>query len=176
MDEVWVNVAELKIDGLSLSLHYEDQILRRGVTRGDGRIGEDVTTNARTIRSVPLRLRAANLKSEISNLRSQISNLEVRGEAFIPRKVFERINAEREERMTALRNLATPRRERSGCLIEDCPSSQARDVLPTTCWLGTQPFCDALEALTGSRLLVQSESRSENLCSSSEEVIAFAGK
>ena len=51
-------VAELKIDGLSLSLQYEDGLLMRGVTRGDGRIGEDVTQNARTIRSVPLRLRS----------------------------------------------------------------------------------------------------------------------
>ena len=50
-------VAELKIDGLSLSLQYEESLLVRGVTRGDGRIGEDVTQNARTIRSVPLRLK-----------------------------------------------------------------------------------------------------------------------
>src|SRR6476619_2251732 len=51
-------VAELKIDGLSLSLQYADGLLVRGVTRGDGRIGEDVTQNARTIRSVPLRLKS----------------------------------------------------------------------------------------------------------------------
>src|SRR4029434_3125662 len=63
--------------------------LLRGVTRGDGRIGEDVTQNARTIRSVPLRLR--------SQKKSIDSNLEVRGEVFIPRDVFERTNAEREE-------------------------------------------------------------------------------
>src|SRR4029078_229031 len=77
-------VAELKIDGLSLSLHYEKQLLARGVTRGDGRIGEDVHWNARPIRSIPLKLRA-----EISNLKSENAELEVRGEAFIPRKVFE---------------------------------------------------------------------------------------
>jgi DNA ligase (NAD+) len=82
-------VAELKIDGLSLSLQYGDGVLVRGVTRGDGRIGEDVTQNARTIRSVPLRL-----KSQAKRIDSV---LEVRGEVFIPRDVFERTNAEREE-------------------------------------------------------------------------------
>jgi DNA ligase (NAD+) len=81
-------VAELKIDGLSLSLQYEDGLLIRGVTRGDGRIGEDVTQNARTIRSVPLRLKSQAKRID--------GNLEVRGEAFIPRDVFERTNAERE--------------------------------------------------------------------------------
>jgi DNA ligase (NAD+) len=82
-------VAELKIDGLSLSLQYEDGLLLRGVTRGDGRIGEDVTQNARTIRSVPLRLK--------SQAKGIDTGLEVRGEVFIPRDVFERTNAEREE-------------------------------------------------------------------------------
>ncbi len=82
-------VAELKIDGLSLSLHYEKSILTRAVTRGDGRRGEDVTQNARTIRSIPLSLRKTG--EGIGNV------LEVRGEAFIPRNVFEQINAEREE-------------------------------------------------------------------------------
>ncbi|HEX8178590.1 MAG TPA: NAD-dependent DNA ligase LigA [Pyrinomonadaceae bacterium] len=80
-------VAELKIDGLSISLHYHDGVLVRGVTRGDGRIGEDVTQNVRTIRTVPLRLKDAHQASEV----------EVRGEAYLARKVFERINAEREE-------------------------------------------------------------------------------
>jgi DNA ligase (NAD+) len=78
-------VAELKIDGLSLSLQYENGLLVRGVTRGDGTTGEDVTQNARTIRSVPLRLKTNSIDTA----------LEVRGEVFIPRDVFERTNAER---------------------------------------------------------------------------------
>src|SRR4029079_1028920 len=82
-------VSELKIDGLSLSLLYQDNVLARGVTRGDGRIGEEVTQNARTIRSVPLRL-----KSQAKRIDSPV---EVRGEGFIPRDVFDRTNAEREE-------------------------------------------------------------------------------
>src|SRR5215216_4827842 len=82
-------VAELKIDGLSLSLQYEEGLLMRGVTRGDGRVGEDVTQNARTIRSVPLRLKSQAKRID--------SGVEVRGEVFIPRDVFERTNAEREE-------------------------------------------------------------------------------
>ncbi|HYK21859.1 MAG TPA: hypothetical protein VEV42_14055, partial [Pyrinomonadaceae bacterium] len=73
-------VAELKIDGLSLSLQYEDGVLVRGVTRGDGRIGEEVTQNARTIRSVPLRLKERAKRID--------SAIEVRGEVFIPRDVF----------------------------------------------------------------------------------------
>ncbi|HEX8128953.1 MAG TPA: NAD-dependent DNA ligase LigA [Pyrinomonadaceae bacterium] len=80
-------VAELKIDGLSISLHYERGLLVRGVTRGDGRRGEDVTQNVRTIRSIPLRLKDD----------AGAADLEVRGEAYLSRKTFERINAEREE-------------------------------------------------------------------------------
>ena len=99
-------VAELKIDGLSISIQYEKQILVRGVTRGDGRIGEDVTQNARTIRSVPLKLRA--------NPKTPGDELEVRGEVFIPRKVFERINAEREEQDEP--RFANPRNAAAGTL------------------------------------------------------------
>ena len=99
-------VAELKIDGLSLSLLYEDGLLLRGVTRGDGRIGEDVTQNARTIRSVPLRL-----KSQAKGIDSA---LEVRGEVFIPRDVFERTNAEREEQGEP--RYANPRNAAAGAI------------------------------------------------------------
>ena len=99
-------VAELKIDGLSLSLQYEDGLLLRGVTRGDGRIGEDVTQNARTIRSVPLRL-----KTQAKGIDSA---LEVRGEVFIPRDVFERTNAEREEQGEP--RFANPRNAAAGAI------------------------------------------------------------
>src|SRR5215212_6259510 len=99
-------VAELKIDGLSLSLQYEDGVLTRGVTRGDGRIGEDVTQNARTIRSVPLRL-----KPEAKRIDSP---LEVRGEVFIPLAVFRRTNAEREEQGEP--RFANPRNAAAGAI------------------------------------------------------------
>src|SRR6266849_5528293 len=81
-------VAEVKLDGLALELVYEDGRLRVGSTRGDGVNGEDVTTNIRTIRSVPLRLNKPP-RGKIPSL------LEVRGEVILPRKAFERLNAER---------------------------------------------------------------------------------
>ena len=79
-------VAELKIDGLSIALTYEHGLLVRGATRGDGERGEDVTSNVRTIRSIPLRLRNAPSGS-----------FEVRGEIYLPRAVFARFNQERED-------------------------------------------------------------------------------
>jgi DNA ligase (NAD+) len=78
-------VAELKIDGLSLALTYEDGRLVRGATRGDGERGEDVTANVRTIRALPLRLHEA-----------PPGRFEVRGEAYLPLEVFKRTNRERE--------------------------------------------------------------------------------
>jgi DNA ligase (NAD+) len=100
-------VAELKIDGLSISLHYEGGVLVRGVTRGDGRRGEDVTQNVRTIRSIPLRLKDHPEANDLSDL-------EVRGEAYLSRKTFERINAEREE--AAEPRFANPRNAAAGTI------------------------------------------------------------
>ena len=80
-------VAELKIDGLSIALTYENRRLVRGATRGDGLRGEDVTANVRTIRSIPLTLRGG-----------PAARFEVRGEVFLPRASFERINQERGRR------------------------------------------------------------------------------
>jgi DNA ligase (NAD+) len=79
-------VAELKIDGLSIALTYVDGVLARGVTRGDGVRGEDVTSNVRAIRAIPLSLHG---RPE--------GRLEVRGEIYLPRREFERVNRERED-------------------------------------------------------------------------------
>jgi DNA ligase (NAD+) len=84
-------VAELKLDGLSMALTYQEGELARGVTRGDGRVGEDVTGNVRTIRSVPLRLEAKKLA-----LIGHPAQFEVRGEVIMSRKAFEKTNAQRE--------------------------------------------------------------------------------
>jgi DNA ligase (NAD+) len=94
-------VAELKIDGLSIALRYEDGVLVKGATRGDGFRGEDVTDNVRTIRSIPLRL-------------SEPETLEVRGEVFYPRSAFAKLNAEREAAGEPL--FANPRNAAAGTL------------------------------------------------------------
>ena len=109
-------VAELKIDGLSLAVHYENGVFSRGVTRGDGVRGEDVSSNVRTIRSVPLKLnpRSARIASEI----------EVRGECYLGLKIFERINAEREDAGES--RFANPRNAASGTIRQLDPSITAR--------------------------------------------------
>jgi DNA ligase (NAD+) len=96
-------VAELKIDGLSVSLHYENGILQVGATRGDGQTGDNVTQNVKTIRTIPL-----SLKSDFPN------ETEVRGEVFLSRSQFEKINAELE--MQGEKKYANPRNTASGTL------------------------------------------------------------
>ncbi|MBL7851049.1 MAG: NAD-dependent DNA ligase LigA [Cyclobacteriaceae bacterium] len=86
-DESYEYFCELKFDGVSISLIYEDGLLTRGVTRGDGVRGDDVTHNVRTIRSIPLRVKGKQVPSQF----------EVRGEVFLPKKEFERLNKERED-------------------------------------------------------------------------------
>lgn len=97
-------VCELKIDGSALALTYENGVLVRGATRGDGVTGEDITQNVRTIRSIPLRLNLANPPSRV----------EVRGEAFLPLEVFQRINQERRDAGEQL--FANPRNAAAGTL------------------------------------------------------------
>ena len=102
-------VYELKLDGLSLALTFENAQLMRGVTRGDGAIGEDVTTNVRTIRSVPLSISPAKLRAS-----GLPENFEVRGEVVLPLAAFKKLNSEREEQ--GLAPAANPRNAAAGTL------------------------------------------------------------
>ena len=99
-------VCELKMDGLSMALRYEDGCFLRGTTRGDGAVGEDVTENVRTIRSVPLL--ADTKKARIPR------DFEVRGEVVMPLKAFERMNEERERQ--GLAKFANPRNAGAGAV------------------------------------------------------------
>src|SRR5579883_195581 len=101
-------VAELKMDGLSMAARYEEGIFRQAITRGDGNTGEDVTENARTIRSLPLGGPTSKSKDE------RFPVFEVRREVVMNWKAFERLNAEREER--DLTRFANPRNAAAGSL------------------------------------------------------------
>ena len=100
-------VGELKLDGMSLALIYEDGRLARGVTRGDGSVGEDVTLNVRTVRSVPLSIPKERLKKA-----GIPANFEVRGELLMPTASFKKINEEREK--AGLPTFANPRNFTAG--------------------------------------------------------------
>jgi DNA ligase (NAD+) len=100
-------VCELKLDGMSLALIYEDGKLARGVTRGDGSVGEDVTLNVRTVRSIPLSIAKDKLKKA-----GIPPNFEVRGELLMPTASFKKINEERER--NGLATFANPRNFTAG--------------------------------------------------------------
>ncbi|MDY5409593.1 NAD-dependent DNA ligase LigA [Veillonella caviae] len=104
-------VVELKIDGLAVNLHYEHGVLIRAVTRGDGRVGEDVTANVRTIKSIPLYLENAP------------DFIEIRGEAYMPHSEFKRINEERDEE--GLPTFVNPRNAAAGSLRQQDPAITA---------------------------------------------------
>lgn len=112
-------VAELKIDGVAVSLTYEEGLLVRGATRGDGERGEDVTQNLRTIRSIPLRL-------------SQPVTAEVRGEVFMAKAAFEALNARRQEAGEPL--FANPRNASAGSLRQLDPQITAGRPLDIFCY------------------------------------------
>ncbi|MGD6817946.1 NAD-dependent DNA ligase LigA [Metabacillus sp. 84] len=104
-------VVELKIDGLAVSLRYENGVFVQGATRGDGSIGEDITDNLRTIRSIPLRL-------------SKALSIEVRGEAFMPKRSFERLNEKKIELQEE--PFANPRNAAAGSLRQLDPKIAAK--------------------------------------------------
>ena len=123
---------EMKYDGLSISLTYENGRLVRGVTRGDGVNGDDVTANVRTIRSIPLVLSGDDYPQEF----------EIRGEILMPWKVFERLNAEREKAEEPL--FANPRNAASGTLKSQNSALVASRQLDAYLYymLGEQVPCD----------------------------------
>ena len=160
-------VTELKIDGLSLSIHYDNGIFTRGVTRGDGFRGEDVTANVRTIRSVPLKLRDGFSKAG--------PQIEVRGEAYLPRRVFERINAERAEEGES--RFANPRNAAAGTIRQLDPAIVARrrlDMFAYDVLAGERkPFATHWEALNWLEQAGFRVNQNRKLCKSIEEVIDF---
>jgi DNA ligase (NAD+) len=144
--------AELKLDGLSMAVHYEDGKLRQAVTRGDGVTGEDVTENARTIRSLPLRVDA------------KWPNFEVRGEVVMTKRSFERLNEERTARGLSL--YANPRNSAAGSLRVLDPSITASRKLEFFSYLllvGGKPALpgqwEALEAMRKMGFKVNSNAR-----------------
>lgn len=110
LNEPFEIVAELKYDGTSISLIYENGRLVRAITRGDGTRGDDVTANVRTIRSVPLKLQGDDYPE----------NFEIRGEILLPWAEFDRLNKEREEQEEPL--FANPRNAASGTLKQQNPA------------------------------------------------------
>ncbi len=113
-------VAEPKIDGLAISLVYEDGLLVRGATRGDGEIGEDVTQNLRTIKSIPLRVEGAPRL------------LEVRGEVYLPLSAFARLNEQRAE--AGEPTFANPRNSAAGSIRQLDPALAASRPLSIWCY------------------------------------------
>ncbi len=112
-------VCELKLDGMSLALHYENGKLVRGITRGDGTIGEDVTLNVRTVRSIPLSIPLDKLKKA-----GIPADFEVRGEMLMPIAAFRKMNEEREQK--GLSVFANPRNATAGTVRQLEPSITAQ--------------------------------------------------
>ncbi len=112
-------VCELKLDGMSLALRYEDGKLVRGITRGDGSVGEDVTLNVRTVRSIPLSIPKEKLKKA-----GIPSSFEVRGEMLMPIASFKRMNEEREAK--GLSQFANPRNATAGTVRQLEPGITAQ--------------------------------------------------
>ena len=160
---------ELKLDGLAVSILYENGVLVQAATRGDGTTGEDITANVRTIRAIPLRLRGDNIPQR----------LEVRGEVFLPQAGFEKINEE--ARRTGGKVFANPRNAAAGSLRQLDPRITAKRPLTF--------FCYGVGALTGGELPESHSGRLQQfkawglpvsdrvtLCHTPEEVLTYYRK
>jgi DNA ligase (NAD+) len=155
--------AELKLDGLSMAVHFREGALRQAITRGDGAVGEDVTENSRTIRSLPLRVRAAP------------PAMEVRGEVVMNRRAFERLNLERDQQ--ELPRFANPRNAAAGSirLLEPAITASRRlDYYAYFLLADGAPYRDSqwqsLEALKELGFKVNPNRR---LCANLDELLEF---
>lgn len=159
-------VCELKIDGLAVSLIYENGQFARGATRGDGRIGEDITANLRTVRTIPLKI-----KESVS--------IEVRGEVFMPKKSFHDLNKERGERGEEL--FANPRNAAAGSLRQLDPKVAASRNLDVFIYAlggegqnyGLSEHEETLQYIDGLGFKINNE---RQVCNSVEEVLAYIEK
>ena len=133
--------AEIKADGLAVSLIYEDGIFVRGATRGDGQIGEDVTENLKTIESIPLKLEEHGVKKEdIGSVarvqeavcRAQNGRVEVRGEVYMKKDDFEKFNSA--QKKSSVRIFANPRNLAAGSIRQLDPKIAASRPLSFLCW------------------------------------------
>jgi len=156
-------VTELKMDGLSMAARYRDGSFAQAITRGDGTTGEDVTGNARTIRSLPLRVK------------SRLPEFEVRGETVLNRRAFERLNAERDEK--GLARFANPRNAAAGSLrvLEPQITASRRLDYYTYFLLADGQFVydshwESLDELARLGFKVNPERK---LCADIDEVLAF---
>ena len=159
-------VAEMKIDGLSIALTYENGRLVRGATRGDGVRGEEVTANVRTIRAIPLSLRGA-----------PGSRLEVRGEVYLPRASFEKMNRAREEAGEPL--FANPRNAAAGTMRNLDPSLVSKRGLSSFTYQIMMSVSEARTLATHAEMLTAMRDwglpveQHWRRCDSIDEVIAF---
>ena len=156
-------VCELKFDGLSISLIYEDGKLTQAITRGDGVQGDDVTTNAKTIKSIPL-----NLKGKYPD------KFEIRGEVFMPRPVFNTLNKEREEIGDAL--MANPRNAASGSMKMQDSAQVAKRKLDCFLYyvLGENlPHQSHIENMHAAKIWGFKISEDAKLCHGINEVLDF---
>jgi len=163
-------LAEHKFDGLSISLQYVGGALARGVTRGDGRVGEDVTPNVKTIRSIPLRVDPSALKKL-----KLPPNFEVRGEVVMPRKAFAELN--RQQELSGGKIFANPRNAAAGGVrVLDSSITASRRLEFFSYYLlvdGKSPFSKLSQSLQALKELRFRASADWKLCAGIEEVFAY---
>src|SRR5579863_6614063 len=163
-------IAEHKFDGLSISLLYEDGVLVRGVTRGDGTTGEDVTPNVRTIRSIPLRL-----EKEVLKKAKVPGSFEVRGEVIMTRKAFEALNRHQEQ--TGGKIFVNARNSAAGAVRVLDPSITAQRRLDFFAYYllqdGKAAFAKHSESLQALKLMRFRASDDWKLCDGIEEVVKY---